>query len=522
MTIDQPAATAGSGGATTAADAAPRLRLTGISKRFGAVRAIRDGEITIMPGQVNALVGENGAGKSTMIKIISGVESADTGTIEFEGRPVSIHTTGDAMGLGIATVYQEPQLFAELTVSENIFTGREIRKGGRIAWAEQNAKVVELLELLGLPSRYATVPVGDLSIAEQQQVSIAKALAGDATVLILDEPSAILTDSEIEILFGVVRRLTASGVSVIYISHRLDELFRIADVVTVMRDGQTIGAYPIEELSVRRVAELMVGGILSDDRPHRETPDGDPVLVLDGLGRTGKFHHVDVEVRAGEIVGLYGLVGSGVSEIAACIYGMDRATSGEMRLAGKRIAPRNPSEAQKLGIALLPANRKLEGMFSFQSIAFNISAGHLKLLSKLGVFVDRARERSVALDLIKRLAVKTPHERQPIGAMSGGNAQKVVLARQLVERPDVLVLAEPTQGVDVGAKEEIHRIITELAESGTAVLVVTSDLPEALRISDRLQVVRGGTTTVEFGPDATQVDVLAAAAGDMDQEGGGA
>jgi ABC-type sugar transport system ATPase subunit len=530
MTIDQPsqapARPAGTqpgdsqrgAGPGATATTVPQLRLTGISKRFGAVQAVRSGEITIKPGQVHALVGENGAGKSTMIKIIAGVESADTGTIEFEGRPVSIDTTGDAMALGIATVYQEPQLFPELTVSENIFTGRELRRGGRIAWAEQNAKVVELLELLGLPARYATVPVGTLSIAEQQQVSIAKALAGDARVLILDEPSAILTDSEIDVLFGVVRRLTGTGVSVIYISHRLDELFRIADEVTVMRDGQTIGTYPIGELSVRRVAELMVGGILSDERPQREIPSGDPVLVLDGLGRTGKFHDVHVEVRPGEIVGLYGLVGSGVSEIAACIYGIDRATSGEMRLAGKRIAPRSPGEAQKLGIALLPANRKLEGMFSFQSIAFNISAGHLKLLSKLGILVDRARERTVATDLIKRLSVRTPHERQPISAMSGGNAQKVVLARQLVDRPDVLVLAEPTQGVDVGAKEEIHRIITELAENGTAVLVVTSDLPEALRISDRLQVVRGGTTTVEFGPDATQVDVLAAAAGAPDQK----
>ena len=530
MTIDQPSpAPARPAGAQPAdsqrddgpgatATTVPQLRLTGISKRFGAVQAVRSGEITIKPGQVHALVGENGAGKSTMIKILAGVESADTGTIEFEGRPVSIDSTGDAMALGIATVYQEPQLFPELTVSENIFTGRELRRGGRIAWAEQNAKVVELLELLGLPARYATVPVGTLSIAEQQQVSIAKALAGDARVLILDEPSAILTDSEIDVLFGVVRRLTGTGVSVIYISHRLDELFRIADEVTVMRDGETIGTYPIGELSVRRVAELMVGGILSDERPQREIPGGDPVLVLDGLGRTGKFHDVHVEVRPGEIVGLYGLVGSGVSEIAACIYGIDRATSGEMRLAGKRIAPRSPGEAQKLGIALLPANRKLEGMFSFQSIAFNISAGHLKLLSKLGILVDRARERTVATDLIKRLSVRTPHERQPISAMSGGNAQKVVLARQLVDRPDVLVLAEPTQGVDVGAKEEIHRIITELAENGTAVLVVTSDLPEALRISDRLQVVRGGTTTVEFGPDATQVDVLAAAAGAPDQK----
>jgi rhamnose transport system ATP-binding protein len=500
-------------------DDAPRLALRGISKSFGAVRAIRSAEITIRPGRVHALVGENGAGKSTLIKIISGVEQADTGTIEFEGARVQIASTGDAIALGVATVYQEPQLFPELTVSENIFTGREIRRRGRVAWAEQNAKVVELLELLGLPAKYATVPVGELSIAEQQQVSIAKSLAGDAKVLILDEPSAILTDAEIDVLFTVVRRLKDAGVAIIYISHRLDELFRIADEVTVMRDGQTIGTYPIDELDVRRIAELMVGGILSDERPHRPVPEGDPVLVLDGLGRAGKFSGVDVAVRRGEIVCLYGLVGSGVSEIAACIYGIDRPTHGQMRLKGRPITPRSPQDAQRRGIALLPANRKVEGMFSFQSIAFNISAGHLRLLSRLGLLVDRARERTVAKDLIKRLAVRTPNERQPISAMSGGNAQKVVLARQLVERPDVLVLAEPTQGVDVGAKEEIHRIITELADGGTAVLVVTSDLPEALRIADRLQVVRGGTTTVEFGPDATQVDVLAAAAGAVDEEG---
>ncbi|WP_229075567.1 sugar ABC transporter ATP-binding protein [Actinoplanes sp. DH11] len=491
----------------------PRLRLTAVSKRFGAVRAIQHADLTVRAGQVHALVGENGAGKSTMIKIVAGAETADTGEIEWDGSPVRIGSTTDAIALGIATVYQEPQLFPELTVAENIFLGKELKKQGRVDWATQNTRVVELLELLGLPAGYATATVGDLSIAEQQQVSIAKALSGDAKVLILDEPSAILTDAEIEVLFDVVRRLTASGVSVIYISHRLDELFRIADEVTVMRDGRTIGTYPIGELSVRQIAHLMVGEELSDARPHREVPAGPAMLELRGLTRTGKFADVDVTVHQGEIVALYGLVGSGVSEIAACCYGIERATGGTLAIAGKPENPRNPEHAQRLGVALLPANRKVEGMFGFQSLAFNISAGHLRLLSKLGVFVDRAREKAVALDLIKRLAVRTPHERQPISAMSGGNAQKVVLARQLVERPKVLILAEPTQGVDVGAKEEIHRLITELAEEGTAVLVVTSDLPEALRIADRIQVVRGGTTTEEFGPDAKQVDLLAAAAG---------
>ena len=267
--------------------------------------------MTVRAGEVHALVGENGAGKSTMIKIISGVESADTGTIEFEGRRVSINSTTDAMALGIATVYQEPQLFAELTVSENIFTGREIRKGGRVDWSAQNDQGRRAARTARAARKYATVPVGTLSIAEQQQVSIAKALAGNAKVLILDEPSAILTDAEIDVLFTVVRRLTASGVSVIYISHRLDELFRIAQQVTVMRDGQTIGTYPIEELSVRQIAELMVGGILSDDRPERAVPDGEPALVLSGLTRTGKFHDVDVAVKRARSSGCTGLSGPG-------------------------------------------------------------------------------------------------------------------------------------------------------------------------------------------------------------------
>lgn len=494
-----------------------RLELRDISKRYGGVRAIRHADLVVEPGTVHAVVGENGAGKSTLIKIVAGAESADTGTMAFEGAPMHLASTQDAMRYGIQTVYQEPQLFAELTVSENIFVGRELVSGGRVDWAAQHEKVLELLQLLGLPERYATRPVGDLSIAEQQQVSIAKALAGDAKVLILDEPSAILTDSEIDVLFGVVRRLTESGVSVIYISHRLDELFRICQWVTVMRDGETVGTWPIEELSLRRIVELMVGGAIEEHSGARKPHQDEPRLVLDHLTVDGHFDDVNVSVRPGEIVGLYGLVGSGVAEIAETVYGMRHANGGRIMLEGKPFAPRHPRAAQRHGVALLPANRKAQGMFSFQPIAFNISVAHLPLLSKARVWMDRGRETSVAKDMIKRLAIKTPNEKVPVSSMSGGNAQKVVLARQLVERPPVLVLAEPTQGVDVGAKEEIHRIIAALADEGTAVLVATSDLSEALRISDRLVIVRAGTTTVEFGPGAKQSDVLAAAAGAEDE-----
>lgn len=495
-------------------DAPNRVSLTGIVKHFGAVRAIRHADLHVRPGSVHALVGENGAGKSTLIKILAGAEYADRGTIEINGEPAGYTTTSGAIEAGIATVYQEPQLFGELTVAENIFIGRELRKGGRIDWKKQKEQVDELLDLIGLPLRHATRLVDDLSIASKQQVAIAKALAQDASVLILDEPSAILTDSEIDVLFSVVRRLRDRGVAIIYISHRLDELFRIADDITIMRDGRTVGTHAMADMTVRGIVEAMVGGIEVAAKRNVDFSGAKPRFELRKLARGEDFSDVNVRVAEGEIVALYGLVGSGASEIAASIWGMKKATGGEIVLDGEPLRPRTPRQVQKKGIALLPADRKGQGMFSFQSIAFNITAGSIGLLTRLGIWFDRSKERNVAVDLIKRLAVKTPNEKQVIGALSGGNAQKVVLARQLVERPALLVLEEPTQGVDVGAKEEIHSIVTELAESGVSVLVVTTDLPEALRLADRIVVVRAGTTTVEFGPDATQVDVLAAAAGD--------
>ena len=493
-----------------------RLALRDVVKSYGAVKAIRHADIEVLPGQIHALVGENGAGKSTLIKIISGATTPDSGTMSYDGRPASVTSTVDAIALGIATVYQEPQLFSELTVAENVFIGREMVRGRRVDWAAQNDRVVKLLEALDLPAELSTAIVGSLSVATQQQVSIAKALAEDCGVLILDEPSAILTDAEIDVLFDIIRRLAADGVAIIYISHRLDEVVKIADAVTVMRDGSTIGTYAMEDMTVRRMAELMVGEALSDETTRRPPPDGDVVLELKSLARTGAFDDVSLQLRAGEILGLYGLVGSGVAEIAECIHGLARTSGGEIVVEGRSVTPRSPREAAAAGIALLPANRKAEGMFSFQSIAFNISIGHLKKLSYSGMFVDRRREGTVVKDLMKRLRVRATDENMAIGNLSGGNAQKVVLARQLVDRPKLLLLAEPTQGVDIGAKEEIHRIIAELADNGTAVLVATSDLQEAQRIADRLLVVRAGTIAAEFGPDSRQADILAAAAGDRD------
>lgn len=496
-------------------DLAPRLKMRDISKRYGGVRAIRHADLTVMPGTVHALVGENGAGKSTLIKILSGAEQADAGAIAIDGEAVTIGSTHDAIAAGVQTVYQEPQLFPELTVAENFFVGREITRGPMIDWKAQAPRMLELLDTVGLDRAVAPQPLGALSIAQQQQVSIAKALLGRASILILDEPSAILTDAEIDVLFGVVRRLAADGVSIIYISHRLDELFRIADAVTVMRDGETVSSQPIAELSVREIAERMVGGAIAES--VHETGDlGDLVLELDGLALAGAFADVSLTVRAGEVVGLYGLVGSGAAEVGEVVYGMRRATSGRLRAAGDDRHPMNPSEAKRRGIRMVPANRASQGSFSFQAIAFNITIGSLGLLGKVPGWVSPATERRISHDLIRRLAVKTPSGRQPLGAMSGGNAQKVVLARQIVEQPRLLILAEPTQGVDVGAKEEIHRIIADLAQRGAAVLVITTDLAEIQRIADRILVFRSGRIAHEFPPTASQASLLAAAAGAED------
>jgi rhamnose transport system ATP-binding protein len=494
------------------------LRLHRVQKRYGGVRALRGADFEVLAGEVHALVGENGAGKSTLIKIVSGAEVADEGTVEVDGAPLAGGSTQAAMAAGIATVYQEPHLFGELTVAENVFLGRELRTGGRVDWTAQRTRVGELLAQIGLDPEIGDVRVADLPVAEQQLVSIAKAFAHSAKVLILDEPSAILTDREIEVLFGVVRNLRAAGVGIVYISHRLDELAHISDRVTVMRDGAVVATRPTRELSVRQVAELMVGHELSTRATDRAVPAGDPVLDVAGLGRTGAFEGLDLQVRPAEVVALYGLVGSGTGAIARALYGIIPADAGAVRVDGRDVRLRSPQDAAAAGIAMLPGDRKQQGVFANKSISFNISSAHLRHLARLGFWFDRSKERAIALDFLKRIAIKAPSPDTVVGALSGGNQQKVVLARQLVRAPRVLLLEEPTQGVDVGAKEEIHRLVLQLADGGSAVLVISTDLPEVLQLADRVLVVRRGAVVREFGRGASQADVLAAAAGD----GGGA
>jgi rhamnose transport system ATP-binding protein len=490
------------------------LLLRGVQKRYGGVRALRGVDLDVLAGEVHALVGENGAGKSTLIKIVSGAEVADEGTVEIDGTPLTGGSTQAAMEAGIATVYQEPHLFGELTVAENVFLGRELRANGRVDWAAQRNRVTELLEQIGLDRAIGDVRVADLPVAEQQLVSIAKAFAHSAKILILDEPSAILTDREIEVLFGVVRNLRAAGVGIIYISHRLDELAQISDRVTVLRDGEVVASRPTSELTVRQVAELMVGHELGSATTDRPAPSGDPVLAVSGLGRTGAFTGLELQVRPAEVVALYGLVGSGTDAIARALYGVSPADTGTVQVDGRAVRLHSPQDAAAAGIAMLPGNRKQQGVFANKSIAFNITSAHLRHLAKLGFWFDRRRERSIAEDFLRRIAIKAPDVDTAVGALSGGNQQKVVLARQLVRAPRVLVLEEPTQGVDVGAKEEIHRLVLELADGGSAVLVISTDLPEVLQLADRVLVVRKGAVVRAFGRGASQADVLAAAAGD--------
>jgi rhamnose transport system ATP-binding protein len=500
------------------------LSLRGIDKHFYGVHALRDVDFEVRVGEVHALVGENGAGKSTLIKIIAGAEQPDGGEIVVDGKPVAIHSTQDAFRLGVATVYQEPQVFPDLSVVENVFLGRELHdRLGNVDVAAERRRVRELLASLHLEARLAGRRMGDLSLAEQQLVLICKALAQEARLIIYDEPSAILTQRETDTLFGVIRRLQQREVSTIYISHRLEEIFEIADRVTIMKDGQVVATRPRSELTVSEVVRLMAGRELH--APHsREAPkEAVPVVRVRGLTRRGHFEDVSFEVGRGEIVGFFGLIGSGATDVALALYGIQPAVEGTIELDGHRVSIGKPSQAVRRGIALLPKDRKTQGIFAPLSVAYNVAIGNYRMLSRLKAVVTRSRERAVARPLVGRLAIKTPSTSTQVGNLSGGNQQKVMLARLLVGRPKLVILDEPTRGVDVDAKEEIHRLIFELAGSGTGIIVISSELPEALKLSDRLLVVRSGRIHSEYERDSVDAAVvLRAAIGEHAGPNGGA
>ncbi|HEX8138075.1 MAG TPA: sugar ABC transporter ATP-binding protein [Pyrinomonadaceae bacterium] len=490
------------------------LRATDIAKSYAGVQALKSASFELRAGEVHALIGENGAGKSTLIKIITGAVEPDGGRVELNGEKITHNSPRVAKSLGIAAIYQQPALFPELTVAENIAIGLE-QAGmlGRVDWKERHRRAAELLSRVG--ARIDTgVAAGDLTMPQQQLVEIARALGSEAKVLILDEPTASLSEEDTQNLFRVIRQLRDSGVGMIYISHRLEELPVIADRVTVLRDGRTIDTRQMADVNRQLLIQLMVGRELSAVFPKKEVALGETVLELRGLGcAESGINNINLSVRAGEIVGLAGLVGAGRTELARTIFGLTPADAGEIVLKGESVKIESPAQAIRRGIAYLPEDRRRHGVILDMQIGSNITLASLDRLSYYGA-LDFKREKEVAAEYTRRLGVKTPAIFVPVATLSGGNQQKVALSRWLMTNPSVLILDEPTQGIDVGAKSEIHALMTELAAQGVAILMISSELPEILGMSDRIAVMHGGKIVeILDRQSATQQKILALALG---------
>ncbi|MGW8064227.1 sugar ABC transporter ATP-binding protein [Streptomyces ziwulingensis] len=495
------------------------LALEGVSKSFGAVRALRDVTLRLYAGEAHALAGENGAGKSTLIKTLAGVHRPDTGTVLLDGEPVDFHGPADARDAGIAVIYQEPTLFPDLSVAENIFIGRQPRRSlGRVDHRTVRSAAAGLFARLGV-ALDPDQPARGLSIADQQLVEIAKALSFDARVLIMDEPTAALTGSEVARLFGVVETLREQGAAVLFISHRLEEIFELCQRVTTLRDGARIASEPLSGLDEDGLVRRMVGRDLEELYPKQRTRIGEVALRVRRLTREGVFTDVSFDVRRGEILGLAGLVGAGRSEVARAVFGVDRFDGGEVEVLGQKLPPGAPSLAMAAGLALVPEDRRAQGLVMDMSIERNIGLTGFAATSRAGLMSRRA-ERSRAVDWATRLQVKYTRLGDVVGTLSGGNQQKVVLAKWLATAPQVLIVDEPTRGIDVGTKAEVHRLLSSLAADGVAVLMISSDLPEILGMADRVLVMHEGRLTAEIPrAEATEETVMAAATGRTDRGG---
>ena len=490
------------------------FRAADISKSFAGVQALNKASFDLCAGEVHALIGENGAGKSTLIKIMTGAVTPDSGALCLNGETITHHSPRLAKSLGIVAIYQQPALFPQLTVAENITIGFD--QAGlwrRIDWRERRRRAAALLARIGAAID-PDITAGELSMPQQQLVEIARALGTDARVLILDEPTASLSEEDTQNLFRVIRELRAQGVGLIYISHRLEELPAIADRVTVLRDGCTIATRLMSDVSRHELIQLMVGRELSAVFPKKMVEPGEVVLELRHFGcAESGVSEVNLQLRAGEIVGLAGLVGAGRTELARTIFGLTPASEGELLLRGEPVSIDSPAAAIRRGIAYVPEDRRRHGVVPELPISANITLASLDQLSRFGAMNFR-QERLIAADYTQRLGIKTPAIFAPVSTLSGGNQQKVALSRWLMTKPAVLILDEPTQGIDVGAKSEIHALMTELAEQGAAILMISSELPEILGMSDRIAVMHGGTIVeVLARAEATQERILALALG---------
>ncbi|MFV0363562.1 MAG: sugar ABC transporter ATP-binding protein [Suipraeoptans sp.] len=483
------------------------LELKGITKIFPGVKALNNVQFQLKPGEVHALMGENGAGKSTFIKVITGVHTAEEGEMFLEGKKVCFKKTRDAQAAGIAAVYQHPTSYPDLSVAENIYKGHEVLKFGMIQWREMNKQANELLKSLNADFDAAD-EMGTLSVAQQQMVEIAKALSTNARIIILDEPTAALTKRESENLYRIVDALKAKGVSIIFISHRFEDMYRLADRVTILRDSQYIGTYDVEGLPEATLIKDMVGREISDLFPKPEVKLGDEVLRVENFTRTGFYKNVSFNVKAGEIIGLTGLVGAGRTEVVESVCGITKHNGGKLFLDGKEINIKDPSDAMKNGIILLPEDRQKQGLILEWGLGDNVTLPTMSRYAK-GGFNDGKKERDVAKELLESVDTKAVTIFDPASSLSGGNQQKVVVAKALGQEMKVVIMDEPTKGVDVGAKAEIYQIMGDLAMQGYGIVMISSEMPEIIGMSDRIIVMCNGKVTGQLDRgEVTQEKIL--------------
>lgn len=483
------------------------LEMKNISKAFYGVQALNNVDFSVLRGETHILLGENGAGKSTLVKILSGAYHKDAGEIFFDGEPIEISTPLDAQRKGISIIYQEFNLIPGLSVAENIFLGREPVKGNRlINWRVLNENAKAILDKLHADVS-PTALVATLSVAEQQFVEIAKALSFGAKLIIMDEPSATLTPAEIDRLFAVIRDLKRAGVSIIYISHHLDEIFEIGDRVTVLRDGELVATDDIKNVTKDMIIRWMVGRDLTNTYPPRTTTPGEVVLEVQNLSRRGELHDISFHLRRGEILGIAGLVGSGRTELVRALYGADPIDRGEIKLHGRTLAIKTPKESIKNGIGFLPEDRKQEGLVLEQSVKNNVTLANLVKVVKNGI-ISGSAEKAAVDEYVRNLGIRTVNQQVLIKNLSGGNQQKVVLAKWLFTDSDILIFDEPTRGIDVGAKYEIYQLMNRLTEQGKSVIMVSSELPEIIGMSDRVLVLHNGRITGEYTRDQFDQELI--------------
>jgi galactofuranose transport system ATP-binding protein len=495
----------------------PMLHMEHISKTFPGVVALVDAHLSVNRGEVHALVGQNGAGKSTLIKILTGAYSYESGSIIFDGKPVNFQSPQQAQNNGISTIYQEINLVPLRSVAENVFMGKEPRRWGLIDWRKMHADTTRLLERLSI-SIDVTQPLMTYNVAIQQMVAIARAISFDSKLVIMDEPTSSLNEREVETLFGIIRQIKAEGVSVIFVGHRLDELYAICDRVTIMRDGHTVDVREMSTLSKVELVARMLGKELSDVRQHGQTSfavehhhaEQKVVLEAHDLRRNRVLQGASIKVHSGEIVGLAGLLGSGRSEVARAIFGADQIESGEVYIEGKSVHFHAPIDAIQAGIGFCSEDRKMDGIIPYMSVRDNLTLAALPTLARNGI-LSHKKQQEIVDSFIQRLGIKTAGPEQLIRELSGGNQQKVLLARWLCLNPKLLILDEPTRGIDVGAKAEIQALIEDLAEKGLGVLMISSELEELIEGSDRIVVLRDGQTVVSLGHEEVSQDRVMAA-----------